>query len=360
MKDARWRKLYQVCSLLIIVSMCSIFLLGGFTRPASAQSTPAYPKVLRIATLSPGSTLYAIGSGLSKVASAHSPMTMMVVPRSMSSTIPSMLEEGTAELAVDTSQVFWQMYTGKVAPEPVPKGFPPKPPFPGNKNLRFLMVGPPNAVGMLVRKDSGMREIGDLRGKTIPDWSANAALISLTLAHLYNAGLTIDDVKTMPVTEVVAGVKAVQERRIDATTAAVGMGAVAEADTLAGVRFLRNSMDPGRVKALQQCTAGGYVTIIKAGLPGVPEDTPILGVPFGVLVLNRMADHVAYKLVEAWWGHYKEYASIHPMLKEWTSDLFVSKGAVLPYHNGAIQFYKEKGVWGPEMEKIQSQLLREK
>jgi TRAP transporter TAXI family solute receptor len=270
-----------------------------------------------------------------------------------------MLAQGTADLAVDTSQVFWQMYTGKVAPEPVPKGFPQKPPFPGDRNLRFLMVGPPNCVGMLVRKDSGMKEIADLRGKTVPDWSANPALISLTLANLMNGGLTFDDVKMMPITEVVAGVKAVQEKRIDASTCAVGMGAIAEADTLVGVRFLRNSMDPDRVKAGQRCTVGAYPALVKAGTaPGVVEDTPIWGVPFGVLVTNRMADQVAYKLVETWWTYYKEYASVHPMLRQWIPETFVSKNIVLPYHNGAIRFFKEKGVWTSEMEKVQDQVLK--
>ena len=356
MKKGKGLKISHRGGLLILISICFLLFSVSFV---SAQTAPAYPKVLRVATLSPGSTLYAIGSGLSKIASEHSPITVMVVPNSTSSVIPSMLEQGTADLAVDTSQVFWQMYTGKVAPDPVPKGFPQKPPFPGNKNLRFLMIGPANCVGMLVRKDSGLKEIADLRGKIVPDWSANPALISLTLANLMNGGLTFDDVKMLPITEVVAGVKAVQEKRIDASTCAVGMGAIAEADTLVGVRFLRNSVDPERVKAGQRCTVGAYTVMVKAGTAaGVVEDTPIWGVPFGVLVTNRMADQVAYKLVETWWAYYREYGAVHPMLSQWTPEKFVSKNAVLPYHNGAVKFFKDKGVWTTDMEQVQNRFLK--
>ena len=310
--------------------------------------------------LSPGSTIYAVGSGLSKVASDHSSMTVMVVPNSTTNAFPVMLADGRADLTLDTSQVQWQMYTGKIAPaDPIPKGFSPKPPFPGDKSLRFLMVGPPNLVGMLVRKDSGMRDVADLKGKTIGDFSVFPSLVSLTLAILHNGGLTLDDVKTSPVTEVVAGVKAVQEKRIDATTCAVGMGAVAEADNLVGVRFLRSSLDPERNKAGQRCTAGAYATTVKAGTAaGVVEDTPIWGTPFAIMVSTRMADHVAYKLVETWWTYYKEYAAVHPALKEWTPEKFVSKETVVPYHNGAIRFYKDKGAWTPEMEKAQNQVLK--
>jgi TRAP-type uncharacterized transport system substrate-binding protein len=212
---------------------------------------------------------------------------------------------------------------------------------------------------MLVRKDSGLKEISDLRGKVIGwEWAAFPANIAITLGNLFNGGLTLDDVKTLPMTEVVAGVKAVQERRIDATTCAVGMGAVAEADVLAGVRFLRNSMDPERIKAGQRAQPGAYTTLVPAGLPGVPEETPIWSMTISVLASTHMADHVAYKLVETWWTNHKEAWPIHPQLRGWGPEHFVNKNVTAPYHNGAIQLYKEKGVWTPEMEKIQSQFLK--
>lgn len=357
MKRQRWLKSYPVCSLFIIASL---LFLGIPTRLFSGQPELTYPKVLRFASLSAGSMTYAYTSGLAKVASDNTPMTLMVIPTSGATAwLPMLSELGSIDLAAENLSSCWQMWTGKVAPEPVPKGFASKPPYVGSKNIRLLVAGPSTFVGMLVRKESGMREIGNLRGKTIAwDWTAMPTLIALTLANLHNGGLTVDDVRTIPVTEVIAGVRAVQERRIDATTCGVGMSAVAEADTLVGVRYLRNSMDPERIKAGQRCMPGGSVTIVRGGQPGVPEDTPIWGVPIGVLVSTRMPDHVAYKLVETWWGHHKEYASIHPILKEWIPATFTNKNFTVPYHNGAIQFYKEQGVWSPEMEKIQNQILK--
>lgn len=357
MRKEKYLKFYLGCT---VVTLSLICIFGAPARLISAPAAPSYPKVLRVASLSPGTTIYAVASGLSKVGSEKSPMTLMVVPVSNDTAFPSMLtDQASADLAVDTSQVLWQMWTGKVAPDPIPKGFPTKAPFVANKNLRILMTGPCNRIGLLVRKDSGMREIADLKGRIVGDWSANPAILSLTLANLFNGGLTLDDVKTMPMTEVVAAVKALQEKRIDAATCAVGMGAVAEADTLVGVRFLRNSMDPERVKAGQRCTPGAYTVMTKGGQPGLAEDTPLWGVPFNILVSTRMPDAVAYKLVETWWANYKDYGPIHSVLKEWTPDSFISTGVVVPYHTGAIQFFKEKGAWTPEMEKIQSRLLKE-
>ncbi|MGI5883112.1 MAG: TAXI family TRAP transporter solute-binding subunit, partial [Dethiobacteria bacterium] len=62
-------------------------------------------------------------------------------------------------------------------------------------------------------------------------------------------------------------------------------------------------------------------------------------------------------IVEAIWENNEELSGIHPRLKEWTIDRFVSEQATLPYHPGAIKFYKDKGVWTEEMDALQESLL---
>jgi TRAP transporter TAXI family solute receptor len=255
----------------------------------------------------------------------------------------------------------YQIWTGRAAPAPVPKGFPEKPPYPKTRNIRLLNAGSLFKMGFLVRKDSGLKDVSELKGKRIAwPWTAFPPNVSITLSCLLNGGLTLDDVKTAPVTEVVSAVRAVQEGRIDATVCAVGMGAIAEADALVGVRFLNQSMDPKMIKEGQRAMPGCYTTIQKGGVPGVAEDTPLWSAPLGNIATTRMANYVAYKLVETWWNHYKDYQSIHPVLRAWTPETFTNSNFTLPYHDGAVQFYKEKGVWTKEMEQKQEQLLAEK
>jgi len=359
MKREKWRKMYLICSLFIIAAL---FLMGVTAGPVSAQSNPEYPKVLRFASLSPGTVLYVLISGLSKVASDRSPMTVVVVPTAGAKTwLPMMTKQGTIDIGMENFAAMHNMWTGVVAPEPLPKGISGKPPYPQTPTVRILNSGPLLKASMLVRKDSGMKDIRELKGKRIAwEWTAFPPNIGFTMSALLNGGLTLDDVKTVPVTEVVAAVKAVQEGRIDSAVCAMGMPAIAEADALVGVRFLNGSMDPKLAKEGARAMPGGYPTIQPAGPPGVPENTVLWGIPLANVATTRLPDHVAYKLVEAWWNHYQDYQPIHPLLKMWTPETFLNPYFTMPYHNGAIQFYRDKGVWTPELEAKQKQLLKMK
>jgi len=356
MRKEKWRKVYLFCSLFILASF---FLVGMTAGVSAAQSDPKYPKMVRFATLSPGTLLYAMISGLGKVASEKSPMTVVVIPTAGANTwLPMLSKQGTVDIAMANYSEMWQIWTGLSAEDPVPKGYPKKPPYPKTKNVRILNSGPLLKAGFLVRKDSGLKYVRELKGKRIAwPWSAFPPNVGITLAALLNGGLSLADVKTAPMTEVVAAVRAVQEGRIDATVCAVGMGAIAEADALVGVRFLHQSMDPKLIKAGQRAMAGCYTTIQKGGPPGVPEDTPLWSLVLANIATTRMPDHVAYKLVETWWNNYKDYQPIHPVLRFWTPEIFININFTQPYHTGAIQFYKEKGVWTPEMEAKQKKLL---
>jgi TRAP transporter TAXI family solute receptor len=360
MKRERWRKVFFICSVLIIASLLFMGITAG---PASAQSEKKYPKIVRFASLKEGSVLYILISGLAKVASDNSPMTVTVIPTEGATIwLPMMTaDKGTIDIGMENFAAMYNMWTGVVGPPPLPKGISGKPPYPQTPNVRMLNAGPLLEASMLVRKDSGMKDVRDLKGKRIAwEWTAFPPNIGFTISSLLNGGLTLDDVKTVPVTEVVSAVKAVQEGRIDSTVCALGMSAIAEADALVGVRFLNGSMDPKLVKEGQRAMPGGYSVVQHAGPPGVPEDTVMWGIPLGNVVTTRMPDYVAYKLVETWWNHYQEYQPIHPILKTWTPDTFINPHFTLPYHDGAVQFYKEKGVWTSEMEKKQQELLKMK
>jgi TRAP-type uncharacterized transport system substrate-binding protein len=96
---------------------------------------------------------------------------------------------------------------------------------------------------------------------------------------------------------------------------------------------------------------------IKKGPLTVKEDIVMVGRHFTVSARPDLSDESAYIFTKLLWENDKELAPKHPQLRDWVKDNFASTKAGAPYHPGAIKFYKEAGVWTPELEKHNQKLL---
>jgi TRAP transporter TAXI family solute receptor len=273
-----------------------------------------------------------------------------------------MNKTGKPDMGIMQMSEIWQAYTGKLAPEPQPiPGDPRKgPPYkPASPKLRILLAGTHLRVGWVVRDDSPMKTVSDMKGKRVTwGYPAFPPLIEIGLAGLSAAKMTINDVVPVPVTEVVSGVRALMEGRVDAAGAAVGMPIVAEANARIGVRFLQYTTGPAAIKRHQSVMAGTTIRNVPPGIPGVKTPTPVNHVPITLQSSTHMPDHVAYALVKVWWDNYKDLTPIHPQFRGWVPKVYVNELASIPYHPGAIKFYREKGVWTAKHDKMQQRLLK--
>jgi TRAP-type uncharacterized transport system substrate-binding protein len=186
---------------------------------------------------------------------------------------------------------------------------------------------------------------------------AHIGAYATLVASLANQGLTEDDFKVIVVPGAKAGVTALIEGRVDFAMGSVGMPVVTEANARLGVRFLPLSTDSKDVKALKKAFPGGTVKVRQPGPPGLKVPTPLLTYPLMVTTSTHLPDEVAYALVKGWWENHQETWGMHPVAKGWSPGDFVIKDVTVPYHSGAIKFYKEKGAWNSEMDKIQGRLL---
>ncbi len=329
--------------------------------PAAAATKASLPSKLEFATHAVGSVFNAIGSGIGKVASDRSGMGVTVTPTGgPPAWVPGLNSNGSPDIGIINTFELWQAYSGKIAPEAIPGDPRTKAPYTPNKNIRVLMMGTNNRAGLLVRADSPIKTMKDIKGKNFT-WGFQSfpANIPVGLSALANAGLQLSDMKQVQVPEVTAGVQALMEGRAEVAIAAVGMPAVTEADAKVGVRFLPYSEDPKDVKAAQAVMPSGKVDLEKPGESGIKVNTPIWSYPISVVGSTHMSDDAAYALVKAWWDNYKELEPIHAQLVGWAPKVFVQDVATVPFHPGAIKFYKEKGVWGAKQDEMQASLLKD-
>ena len=356
----RWST-FPVWKAVIVALVVALPASASFVFAGAAAKEAELSRTINFATHAVGTVFNAVGTGLSKVASDRGPIRVVVQPFSgPPAWIPSMSRNGKPEVGIINVIDVWQAYTGKLTPRPLPAGSPEmKPPYTPHPNLRLLNLGTSLFAGILVRADSPIKSLADLKGKRLTwDFPAFPPNILAGLSLLATEGLSVKDVVTVPVPEVVSGVRALMEGRVDGAVAAVGMGIVSEADARVGVRFLPAGKELEGVKVAHGIMPGADVTLRQAGPAGVKTDTSLWAYGISVVASTHLPDEIAYTLLRTWSEHWKELEPVHPQLRGWSPEKFVQKTATIPYHPGAIKFYKEKGTWTSEMERNQEVLLR--
>jgi TRAP-type uncharacterized transport system substrate-binding protein len=190
------------------------------------------------------------------------------------------------------------------------------------------------------------------------EYPAHLAVWYNMFGHLASAGLTWSDVKVVPVPAVNDGVDALVQGRADVTEHALGAAKTKEADTAVGVRHVSIDCSPEGQARLKTAVPGYYGRIVKAGTAtAVVEDTCFLAYDTYLVAGKGVPDHVVEAALKAIWERVDELHPVHPLLKEWTRDRFVDPEPTLPYHPGAIRYYKDKGVWSAAMDQAQQKVL---
>jgi len=217
-----------------VFALCLAVFLGIFALAPGAKAQEKGGGSLTIATDRIGTTFNAIGSGMAKVVSQFSPLTIIVRPFSGPDAWLPALNQGELHLGAVSAFSSWQAYHAKAEyKEPLP-------------NLRLLRSGEGSLMlGFVVPAKSGIRSVKDLKGKRVSaGWGGHTAIISSVTSALEAAGLKWSDVVEVPVVGAADGVQALMEGRLDASWASFGMPQVRQADARIGVRYIPLESSP--------------------------------------------------------------------------------------------------------------------
>ena len=325
----------------------ALWLGLGIGWPATA------PPPASIGANPPGTVFYAVASGLAKVATEAGTARLTVQPYTGSSTFIPLLESGELEFGVVNAVDMGLAFRGP--------GFKigGRNPLPSAPGIRLVMRGSPLLIALLVRKDSAIRTVQDLRGKRVTgEYPAHLAVWYNMFGLLASGGLTWSDVKVVPVPAVNDGLDALVQGRADVSTFALGGAKVKEADATVGVRFLSTDCSPEGEARLRKAVPGYYPRWAKAGSStGIVEDTCLVAYDLYLGAGRGVSDALVEAVLKGLWEHVDKLAPIHPVLREWTRERAVDPDVTIPYHPGAVRFYRERGVWKPGMDQAQQQRL---
>jgi len=327
-----------------------LLFVGGIIGQVSAQSLPG---ILNIGTHPVGSFFNIIGTATATVVGKYTSMKTTVKPMAGPSAWYPLLASQEIDLGVLNNWDAEKGYLGEFVYEKLSKGkgFP----------VRLMAVSVNNAIGFIVSANSKIYKYSDLKGKRVAGNYPTPSLQLQSEALLANGGLKWTDITPIPVSSITEGVKAVIEGRADAANVTIGTPIIEELHAKSGARFLALDVSPEAVRRSKEKFPGYPFSVTPGpGRTGIEKEQAMWAYDIYVVAREDLPDEAAYQIVKAMWENYKDFAPIHVLLKDWTQERFVSREALIPYHPGAIRFYKEKRVWTDEMAKLQETLLAKK
>lgn len=321
-----------------------------FVPAAYAQQLP---KSVAIGSNPPGSLFYALGSGLAKVVSDASPIQAQIQPYAGTSTFVPLFATGELDFGVVNAVDMGMVYQG----QKLKVGG--RNPYPHVAHSRLIMRGSPLRSSLIVRKDSPIKTVADVRGKRVTgEYPAQLAVWYNVFGSLSNGGLNWNDVKVVPVPAVNEGVDALIQGRADVTTHAMGSAKVKEADSAVGIRYIPLDCSKQGESRIKTAVPGYYLSVVKAGsTTGVLEDTCAYTYDIYLVGHKALPDAVVRNVLQAIWVNVDKLPQFHPGFAEWTRARAVDAEVTIPYHPAAIRYYKDNGAWSPKIDEVQKKLL---
>lgn len=314
--------------LVFTVMVCVILLAVG--SPSFAAK-----KFITLGSGSPGGVYYPLGGGMAVVIE-KADIGVRCAAESTGASVENSRLVGAGE--TDMGMVMGSVaYNATQAKEPFEKAEP----------LVALFQMYPAPEHIVVLKDSGIKSVGDMKGKKVSIDVPGSGCSTMARAILQEYGFDLEKDLTLANLSQSEMVQALKDGTIDVAFFNFAYPASAIMDLAATRDIELVPLEPEMVDKLVE----KYPYYIKSVIPGgtygdVPDDVLCLG-DSNVMVANKdMDEELAYNLVKTIFEnvHEGQYAlvNVHPIAK-----LFTPQNAVnspIPLHPGAMKYFKEVGV----------------
>ena len=232
----------------------------------------------------------------------------------------------------------------------------------GPQPLRLVMVS--NGLSnqsIAVASDTGVTTIAGLRGRRVPFVRAAPALNVSVEAHLACAGLTWDDVVRVDFPGYEANWIGIINGDVD-----VGFGATVSGPPYPleasprGITWLEVPHDDEECWNRMLAISPYFTKHNATRGAAISEENPLEAgtYPYPLLTtLDTQDSDLVYALVKALNENYDDYKDSDPGAIGWALDRQVFDW-VVPYHEGAVNYWREIGVWTDEIDAHNRELIR--
>ncbi|MHA1632671.1 MAG: TAXI family TRAP transporter solute-binding subunit [Candidatus Freyarchaeota archaeon] len=327
-------KKQSVLRVFLILSLASFTFMLACRALAAEKTWPPKKKImLRMATASTGGSWYPFGGAVCSIITKYVPnVEASAHPSAASMESIRLLMEGDTDLAMLIPSL---LYAANHAIGP----------FEGKKptDFRILFDSWPIDRMVVVRADSDIHKIADLRGKRVSVCAAGSGNEKEAKKILAMYGITYDDIKVYFMTSTEAAT-ALKDGVIDAAMEGLGTPAPAYVNLCTQVRCRLIPMEEEMIqKFLEQNPSYQRHVIPANSYPGVDYDVPTVARGGPTVCRATMNEELVYHIVKAVAEHLDEVRRCHAMAKNMSLETMVGCRAA-PFHPGAERYYKEVGV----------------
>ena len=297
-------------------------------------SSAANAQVVGLGTTQVGATNQ-LSTAIAKIVSDKG-LQLRTQPMAGAAQYAALVNNGDIEFGISNAAELHYLVKGKVIVE--------KP----NPNLRAVARLVPWYNGLVVKKDSPIRTLKDLKGQPMPSgFAGNPLGRVLVQGYLANAGLTFEDTRQVPVPAFPRMFDAFKQQQTATSIAVIGMSQLQEwTVALGGVRFLPFDDSPAAVAAMGKYIPNSYVAEVKPGpgKVGIEAPTKMLVYDYVLWSNDKVKDDVVTKVIDAIYTSVAELKATGPLWQEFDHALMARDSVGLGYHPAAAKYYQSKGL----------------
>ena len=221
----------------------------------------------------------------------------------------------------------------------------------GPQDLR-VVAGRPSSFGIFTAADADIHTLQDLKGKRFAYVAGNPSINVKCDAFLAFAGLTRDDVDAKMFPTYANAMSSLARNEADASCTTTTPSHVYELEqSPRGIRWLEVPADDEEGWKRLRAVAPFFQPYTETVGAGISEENPvdILAYRYPVLVVRSDTDaDLVYAFTKALDETYDMYKDATSVMPRWDLKQAGVPAADAPFHEGAIRYLKEKGIWTDE------------
>jgi TRAP transporter TAXI family solute receptor len=313
-----------------IVKRAAIAAIASASIALSAASTGA-AEFINVLTGGTSGVYYPLGVALSKIYGDKIEGVRTQVQATKASVENlNLLQQGRGEIAFslgDSVKLAWEGNTDAGFKAPLDK-------------LRGIAAIYPNYIQIMASKESGIKTVADLKGKSLSVGAPKSGTELNARAILAAAGMSYDDLGKTEYLPFAESVELMKNRQLDATLQSAGLG-------VSSFKDLATSLDVQMVAVPEEIATKLGAPYIAATVPagtyqGQDSDVQTVAVVNFLVTHSEVSDETAYQMTKQLFENIPALTAAHKAAENIRIEDAV-KGMPIPLHPGAERYYKEKG-----------------